>query len=105
MINHVFRASKTTILFVVRDYVGVTPIEALEDVLSEEIDKIWSSIDKVTPYRALFQFLTCHIFKPQSLQNSQFGDVFTLRFAFLPHKIFKTDEFLAAIDSLRERYN
>lgn len=39
--------SKTTILFVVRDYVGVTPIDALESVLNDEITKIWNSIEKV----------------------------------------------------------
>lgn len=41
--------------------------------------------------------------KPQSLENCRFGDVFCLKFAFLPHKIFKTKEFLSAIDNLREK--
>lgn len=42
-----YSSTKTTILFVVRDFVGVTPMEALEAVILEEINKIWDAIEKV----------------------------------------------------------
>lgn len=78
-------------------------MSALESVINEEILKIWSSIEKVIT--AQFNHFSNFIFhlKPETMKTSQFDDVFSLKFAFLPHKIFKAEEFLISIDKLRER--
>jgi hypothetical protein len=38
---------KTLLLFVIRDYVGSTPLENLTNTLTADMEKIWSSLVKV----------------------------------------------------------
>lgn len=76
---------------------------ALENVINEEILKIWSSIEKVKTFLLKIYLAVLYKLKPASFSAKSFEDVFSLSFAFLPHKIFKTDDFLASVDELRER--
>ncbi len=39
---------KTLLLFVIRDYVGHTPLENLTNTLTKDMEKIWSSLSKVS---------------------------------------------------------
>lgn len=39
---------KTLILFVIRDHVGATPMQNLTGTLTQDMEKIWASLSKVS---------------------------------------------------------
>lgn len=77
--------SKTLLLFVIRDFLGVTPLESLGETLKKDLHNIWSKLNK-----------------PAGLENSVLEDFFDLQFAALPHKILKPAEFNEGIEGLQE---
>lgn len=83
-----FRTSQRSLLFfVIRDHVGHTPISSLAQLLSADLDRIWSSLQK-----------------PPGLENSQISDFFDFEFAALPHKILQAEKFEAETKILRKRF-
>ena len=40
---------KTLLLFVIRDHVGATPLANLEATLTQDMERIWASLAKVSP--------------------------------------------------------
>lgn len=78
---------RTLLLFVIRDHIGVTPLENLQATLTADLKKIWDSLSK-----------------PQDLQDRQLSDYFDLAFTALPHKILATDKFEAEVQELRKRF-
>jgi protein SEY1 len=78
---------RTLLLFVIRDHIGVTPLENLTATLSADLNRIWESISK-----------------PQELQDRQLSDYFDLSFTALPHKILSADKFEAEVVNLRKRF-
>lgn len=78
---------KTLLLFVIRDYVGHTPLENLTNTLRMDMEKIWSSLAK-----------------PEHLTNTTIYDYFDLSFAALPHKILAPENFESAVLDLRKRF-
>lgn len=78
---------KTLLLFVIRDHIGVTPLENLSTTIMADLTKIWHSLSK-----------------PQGLELSKITDFFDFMFTTLPHKILQPAEFDKAVDVLRNRF-
>ncbi len=77
---------KTLLLFVIRDHIGVTPLENLSATIMADLTKIWLSLAK-----------------PEGLEASQITDFFDFMFTTLPHKVLQPAEFDKAVDALRTR--
>ncbi|GAC74522.1 hypothetical protein PANT_12d00012 [Moesziomyces antarcticus T-34] len=78
---------KTLLLFVIRDHIGVTPLENLSATIMADLTKIWLSLAK-----------------PEGLEASQITDFFDFMFTTLPHKVLQPAEFDKAVDALRTRF-
>lgn len=79
---------KVLLLFVIRDYIGNTPLDAHKNTLCNELDKMWEGIKK-----------------PESLKDAKFTDFFDLEFRGFPHFVFQNDKFLEACDELRNEFD
>ncbi|CAP71009.1 uncharacterized protein PODANS_6_3800 [Podospora anserina S mat+] len=79
--------TRSLLFFVIRDFVGNTPLENLRTTLITDLSKIWSSISK-----------------PQGLEDSKIEDYFDFAFSALPHKIYQPEKFLAEVDRLGARF-
>ncbi|CEH16881.1 protein sey1 [Ceraceosorus bombacis] len=78
---------KTLLFFVIRDHIGVTPLENLKNTLLHDLGRIWDSLSK-----------------PEGLESSQITDFFDFDFTTLPHKVLQPDEFEKQVVQLRERF-
>ncbi|GHJ84624.1 hypothetical protein NliqN6_1026 [Naganishia liquefaciens] len=78
---------KTLLLFVIRDHVGATPLANLTATLTQDMEKIWTSLAK-----------------PEHLASASLYDYFDLSFAALPHKILLPEKFEEAVVDLRKRF-
>lgn len=74
---------KVTLLFVIRDFTGQTPLESLKDSLINELDSMWTQLNK-----------------PEGCEKSKFGDYFTPKFVALGHKYFQPEKFDADVKKL-----
>ncbi|KAK9480579.1 RHD3/Sey1 [Lipomyces japonicus] len=79
--------NKSLLLFVIRDHIGVTPLEDLAATLTADLTKIWESLAK-----------------PEGLNESKITDFFALQFTALPHKILQPKQFDEAIGKLEYRF-
>ncbi|GMM37531.1 dynamin-like GTPase [Saccharomycopsis crataegensis] len=79
---------KCLLLFVIRDHVGTTPLDSLSQVLTEDITKIWDSLNK-----------------PKELANAKLSDYFDLGFTSLSHKILKPEEFVSDVGRFGDDLN
>lgn len=79
--------SRTLLLFVIRDHIGVTPLDNLQATLTADLVRIWDSLAK-----------------PSGLAQAQLSDYFDLSFTALPHKILETQKFEHEVARLRERF-
>ena len=77
--------NKVVLLFVIRDYAGITPRNNLIDVLTSDLQHIWDSLRSSSEY--------------------SFSDFFELQFAFLPHKFLQCSDFELSLNELRESFN
>ncbi|ORX57143.1 root hair defective 3 GTP-binding protein [Piromyces finnis] len=80
-------AARTLLLFVIRDFVGVTPLKNLQKTIEDDMHKIWNELSK-----------------PENLQNSDISDFFDFMFIGLPHKVFKNEQFEKEVDLLKNRF-
>jgi len=80
-------AARTLLLFVIRDFVGNTPLENLQKTIEDDMHKIWNELSK-----------------PENLQNSDISDFFDFMFIGLPHKVFKNEQFEAEVKLLKKRF-
>ncbi|PWZ03424.1 root hair defective 3 GTP-binding protein [Testicularia cyperi] len=78
---------KTLLLFVIRDHIGVTPVQNLSTTIMADLTKIWTSLSK-----------------PDGMESSQISDFFDFMFTTLPHKLLQPAEFDSAVDQLRHRF-
>ncbi|KAJ8324474.1 Dynamin-like GTPase that mediates homotypic ER fusion [Batrachochytrium dendrobatidis] len=78
---------KTCIFFVLRDFTNRTPLQKLADTLINDLKKIWDSLSK-----------------PPGKESAQITDFFDFEYAGVPHKIYATEQFDAAVEDLRERF-
>lgn len=73
--------------FVIRDYVGTTPLRNLQKTLLEDLTRLWESISK-----------------PAGLENSTIHDYFDFQFYGLPHKGYQPEQFVAETKKLSTRF-
>ncbi|RAO70443.1 uncharacterized protein BHQ10_006455 [Talaromyces amestolkiae] len=78
---------RSLLFFVIRDFMGTTPLKNLETTLLEDLSRIWASLSK-----------------PQGLERSTIHDYFDFAFYGLPHKGYKPDEFAAEAKKLGSRF-
>lgn len=78
---------RSLLFFVIRDFIGNTPLSNLRNTLVQDLTKIWSSISK-----------------PAGLENATIDDYFDFAFAALPHKILQPDKFVSEVDNLGRRF-
>lgn len=78
---------KTLLLFVIRDFLGTTPLENLEATVRSDLQRIWASLTK-----------------PVALADVELGDFFDVMFATLPHKVLQAKEFDAGVVELQRRF-
>ncbi|PKI85029.1 Dynamin-like GTPase that mediates homotypic ER fusion [Malassezia vespertilionis] len=78
---------KTVLMFVVRDYIGTTPMANLEETIRGDLQRIWASLRK-----------------PENLIDALLTDFFDFMFLALPHKILMPLEFDQAVDAMRTRF-
>ncbi|ORX84203.1 root hair defective 3 GTP-binding protein [Basidiobolus meristosporus CBS 931.73] len=78
---------KTLLFFVIRDFIGNTPLENLTSTLENDLAKLWSGLAK-----------------PEGLEDSQITDFFDFAFAALPHKILLPQKFDEGVAALRKRF-
>lgn len=78
---------RSLLLFVIRDYVGTTPLQSLQKTLLEDMSRLWSSISK-----------------PAGLENSTIHDYFDFQFYGLPHKGYQPEQFVNEIKKLGTRF-
>lgn len=82
------KSPKSRILFVIRDFLGNTPLENLAETLLADLNKHWHSLAKPSP----------------ELENSKISDFFDIDFSTLPHKVLLPEKFSETVDHLRERF-
>lgn len=78
---------KTLLLFVIRDYIGNTPLESHSKTLKNDLNKMWSELSK-----------------PDGLKDCQIDEFFDFMFTALPHKILQPERFESGAVTMRERF-
>ena len=78
---------KTLLLFVIRDYIGTTPLANLESTIRADLQRIWASLTK-----------------PEALVGAELADFFDVSFSALPHKVLQAKEFDEGIAQLQRRF-
>ncbi|KAM0683996.1 Dynamin-like GTPase that mediates homotypic ER fusion [Mitosporidium daphniae] len=78
---------RTTLLFVIRDFIGTTPFSQLQNIIKNDLASIWSSLSSKNKER-----------------HDSLEDHFIIAFANLPHKVLKPDDFSRQIKDLATRF-
>ncbi|WFD31493.1 Dynamin-like GTPase that mediates homotypic ER fusion [Malassezia sp. CBS 17886] len=78
---------KTLLCFVIRDFIGTTPLENLQETILTDLRRIWAGLSK-----------------PEALQEADLSDFFDFTFTTLPHKLLLADEFEAQAAQLQGRF-
>ncbi|CAK7265586.1 Dynamin-like GTPase that mediates homotypic ER fusion [Sporothrix epigloea] len=78
---------RSLLFFVIRDFIGNTPLSNLRNTLVQDLTKIWSSISK-----------------PAGLEKATIDDYFDFAFAALPHKILQPEQFVSGVETLGRRF-
>ncbi|KIV99138.1 uncharacterized protein PV09_09169 [Verruconis gallopava] len=78
---------RSLLFFVIRDYIGNTPLSNLRNTLLSDLSRLWDSISK-----------------PEGLETSKIHDYFDFAFEALPHKILMPEKFDAAVEQLSTRF-
>ncbi|KAK9447656.1 RHD3/Sey1 [Limtongia smithiae] len=80
--------NKSMLLFVIRDHIGITPLENLANTLRTDLERIWASL-----------------IKPPHFADSELTDFFSLQFTALPHKLLQPEAFASGVSSLASRFD
>lgn len=78
---------KCLLLFVVRDFTGVTPLDNLSQSLTSDLERIWSELNR-----------------PEGCENYKLSDFFDLSFASIAHKHFQPEKFTKDIRQLGDEF-
>lgn len=78
---------RSLLFFVIRDHLGTTPLSNLRATLSQDMQRIWSSLNK-----------------PPGLEKSKIEDYFDFAFVALPHKILQPERFEQEVAKLGTRF-
>jgi protein SEY1 len=79
--------SRSLLYFVIRDFLGTTPLQNLRNTLMQDMAKIWQSLSK-----------------PKGLENSNINDYFDFAFTALPHKLYQPDQFQKEVAKMATRF-
>lgn len=79
---------KCLLLFVIRDFTGVTPLSNLADSLRSDLNHIWQEMTK-----------------PEGCENEEIQSYFDLDFFSIAHKHFQSEEFAKNIRQLGDRFS
>lgn len=79
-------APKTLLLFVIRDFLGSTPLDNLKKTITVDLTNIWNGLSK-----------------PLAAQSSTVFDFFDLDFVTLPHKVLQPEAFKEQIAAISQR--
>jgi len=79
--------SRSLLYFVIRDFLGTTPLQNLRNTLMQDMARIWTSLSK-----------------PPGLEKSSIDDYFDFAFTALPHKLYQPDHFQSAVDKMATRF-
>lgn len=79
---------KCLLLFVVRDFTGLTSLSNLGQSLESDMQRIWTDLSK-----------------PEECKNSKLDDFFDLEFASISHKVFKPEDFEYDIKRLGDNFS
>ncbi|KAL1969318.1 hypothetical protein VTN77DRAFT_9510 [Rasamsonia byssochlamydoides] len=78
---------RSLLFFVIRDFIGTTPLQNLQNTLLEDLSRIWASLSK-----------------PPGLETSTIHDYFDFAFYGLPHKGYQPEQFAAEVKKLGTRF-
>ena len=78
---------RTLLFFVIRDFLGTTPLQNLRNTLLQDLTRIWASLSK-----------------PPGLEKSMIGDYFDFAFSALPHKLYQPDQFVKEVGKMATRF-
>lgn len=78
---------KCLLLFVIRDFTGLTPISNLGNSLEADMNKIWSDLNK-----------------PDECKDCKLGDFFDLKFSSISHKHYQPENFELDIKHLGDKF-
>ncbi|OVF06719.1 hypothetical protein A9F13_18g00275 [Clavispora lusitaniae] len=78
---------KVLLLFVIRDHLGVTPMESLAATITQDLLRIWEGLNK-----------------PVDVAHLAFDDFFDLAFHTLSHKVLQNEKFLDDVRSLGNKF-
>ncbi|OJJ49844.1 hypothetical protein ASPZODRAFT_128382 [Penicilliopsis zonata CBS 506.65] len=78
---------RSLLFFVIRDFIGNTPLQNLQKTLLEDLSRLWASISK-----------------PAGLEDSTIHDYFDFQFYGLPHKGYQPEQFVAEVKKLGTRF-
>lgn len=81
------QSQKCLLLFVIRDFTGLTPISNLGESLEADMIKIWSDLNK-----------------PEQCVNSKLEDFFDLKFFSISHKHYQPEQFELNIKQLGDEF-
>ncbi|KIW87588.1 protein sey1 [Cladophialophora bantiana CBS 173.52] len=79
--------SRSLLYFVIRDFLGTTPLQNLRNTLMQDMGRIWTSLSK-----------------PPGLEKSSIDDYFDFAFTALPHKLYQPDQFKAEVAKMATRF-
>lgn len=79
---------RSLLFFVIRDFVGTTPLKALQKTLMEDMARLWDSISK-----------------PAGLERAAVHDYFDFQFYGLPHKTYQPEKFVEETKKLSLRFH
>ncbi|GME87814.1 unnamed protein product [Ambrosiozyma monospora] len=78
---------KCLLLFVIRDFTGVTPLSNLSNSLTTDLNKVWEGLNK-----------------PEGCEELDLTDFFDLKFESIAHKHFQPEKFELDIKSLGDKF-
>jgi hypothetical protein len=80
-------APHTLLLFVIHDVRDSSPLESLQETLSDSMERVWQDIAK-----------------PTQLVNTDLSDYFQIQYLALPHFDYRTEEFRLRLQALQGRF-
>ena len=78
---------RSLLFFVIRDFLGTTPLANLRNTLMQDLTRIWASLSK-----------------PPGLEKSKIEDYFDFAFSALPHKLYQPKEFEQEVKKMSTRF-
>ncbi|KAK6375870.1 Dynamin-like GTPase that mediates homotypic ER fusion [Exophiala oligosperma] len=79
--------SRSLLYFVIRDFLGTTPLQNLRNTLMQDMGRIWQSLSK-----------------PPGLEKSSIDDYFDFAFTALPHKLYQPEQFKSEVAKMATRF-